>query len=150
MRRFFVSIAAVVASAQVASAGPLVVWLEPQVPDTRAVRKAESNAGEATHLSHVDLAFPPNVPDASDDAAYDALRAAVIDGRASWDEWDIELKLAQDLYEALQEVTVVRNDRDLRDVVDAHLLAGAAVSRAFPPSEFSTLPAGEPLSLIHI
>lgn len=147
MRRFFVSIAAVVASAQVASAGPLVVWLEPQVPDTRAVRKAESDAGESTHLSHVDLAFPPNVASASDDAAYDALRAAVIDGRASWDEWDIELKLAQDLYEVLEDVTIIRNERDLRDVVDAHLLAGAAVSRAFPPNEFSTLPAAEPFRL---
>jgi hypothetical protein len=87
------------------------------------------------------------VADVSDDAAYDALRAAVIDGRASWDEWDIELKLAQDLYEVLQNVTVVRNDRDLRDVIDAHLLAGAAISRAFPPSEFSTLPAAEPFRL---
>lgn len=147
MCRFFVSIAAVVASAQVASAGPLVVWLEPQVPDTRAVRKVESNTGESTHLSHVDLAFPPQVASDQDDAAYDALRAEVIDGRASWDEWDIELALAQDLYDALQDVTVVRNERDLRDVVDAHLLAGAAVSRAFPPDEFSTLPAAEPFRL---
>jgi hypothetical protein len=132
MRRFFVSIAAVVAFAEAASAGPLVVWLEPEVPDTRAVRKAESDAGEATHLSHVDLAFPPNVADAADDAGYDALRAVIIDGGARWDEWDIELELAQDLYEALDNVTVVRNDRDLRDVVDAYLLAGAAVDEAGP------------------
>lgn len=143
MRRFLTSLAASLALSGVAQANPIVVWLSSEVPETRDQRRAESDTGEATHLAHIDLAWPPAAATGDDEAAYDALRGAVVDGEARWQDWDVELDIAQDLGDALEDITVVRNDRDLRDLVDALLLQGAAASRAFPPGEFGTLPEAE-------
>jgi hypothetical protein len=120
-----------------AVAGPILVWLEPQVPEQRLVRRAESDTGEVSHLAHVDLAFPPMPANAEDDRSYDTLRAAVVDGRARWQDWDVEAAIAAQVTDAIDGITVVRSERELRDLADAHLLAGAAVSRAFNPSTFA-------------
>lgn len=147
MHRFVASLVGSLAWVGAALAGPVVVWLEPEIPDARQVRRAEGMTGPVSHLAHVDLAFPPAPAAAADDAAYDALRAATVDARARWSGWDVERDLADTLAGALANITIVRSPRDLRDVVDAQLLLGAAASRAFPPAQFLTLEEAAPFRI---
>ena len=115
-----------------AYAGPVVVWLESTAPDDKQVRKVEGQVGEGgTHLCHLDLAFPPQPVADADDERYAALRATVDDARAKWTEFDVELEIANAIEEAISQIDVVRDQDDARELADARLVQGAAVSRAF-------------------
>jgi len=121
-----------------AMASPVIVWLQPQPATDKEIRKAESviDSETFTHLSGADLAYPPEPWGDEDERDYEALRAAVIDGRARWDQFDVELDIAQKIDAALKSIDVVRDSRDVEQIDNALLLEGAAVSRAFPPQGF--------------
>jgi hypothetical protein len=128
-----------------AIAAPVVVWLEPDLPEEKYLRRAENAAGgDAIHLSHVDLAFPPQPYNDADDDKVEALRAEVIEATAVWDQFDVEFGIATSMEVILSQIEVARDRRDLDEVVDALLVQGAAVSRAFPPTEFQESDAAEP------
>lgn len=128
-----------------ALAAPVVVWLEPEVPEERSVRRVEAILEvAATHLAHPSLAHPPQPSSEADDASYGALRTAAIEARARWNEFDVEYDIATDMKAALDAIDVVRDRRDLEDVVDARLLQGAAVARAFSEEEFRAGERAEP------
>ncbi len=127
-------------------AAPVVVWFTAESPAERDMRRAEAllDGQTSLHLSGVDLAWAP-APWTQDDAkAFEALRAAAIDGRARWDQFDVELDIAEQLGERLAPITVVRDRRDLEQVANALLLQGAAIERAFPPLGFQELDEAEP------
>lgn len=115
-----------------------VVWLQEQVPDEKALKKAENLSGAAVHRTHVDLAFPPQPATPDDAARIEALREAIASGKSRWDEFDVELTIARELEAALVPVDLIRDLRDLQDVVDARLFQGAAVQKAFSPEDFAT------------
>jgi len=145
MHRALIALLAVCLYAVPAIAAPVVVWLEPDLPEEKYLRRAENAVGgEAIHLSHVDLAFPPQPFTDADKDRLEALRTEVIQATATWDKFDVELGIATSMEAVLSKVDVVRDRRDLDDVVDALLVQGAAVSRAFPPTEFQEGDAAEP------
>jgi hypothetical protein len=132
----------------VAHAGEgFVVWLEADIPDEQARQKVENLSGATVHLAHADLAFPPQPATAADAALIEALREAVASGKARWDEFDVELTIARELEAALIPVTLIRDKRDLQDVVDARLFEGAAVAKAFTAEAFGTDDAAAPFRL---
>jgi hypothetical protein len=115
-----------------------VVWMQAVAPDERAIQRAENLSGVAQHLAHVDLAFPPQPATPEDAARIEALRTAVASGKARWDEFDVELTIAREIEAAVVPVTLIRDKRDLQDLVDARLFQGAAVQKAFSPQDFGT------------
>jgi hypothetical protein len=115
-----------------------VVWTLDGEPGEKEVAKAERLAGATTHLAHVDLAFPPMPATPEDAARIEALREAIASGKARWDEFDVELSIARELESALVPIDLIRDKRDLQDLVDARLFQGAAVQKAFSPEMFAT------------
>jgi len=114
----------------------VTIWLDGVVPEPELLQKADKLTGGGLHLAHVDLAFPPTPLTADDAARYDALRAAVADGRSRWDAFDVELPIATKLEGALSVIDVIRDDRDRDDLINARIFQGAAASKAFEPREF--------------
>ncbi len=120
-----------------ATAQSLTIWLDSTVPGEKAITKADNlTGGSGRHMAHVDLAFPPQAVTEDDDKKYEALRTAVADGKNRWDEFEVELPIASEIEGVLFTIDVVRDKRDLQDVVDARLFQGAAASKAFEPKEF--------------
>lgn len=144
MHRALIAFIAAFLYAWPAFAGPIVVWLEPDLPEEKYLRKAENSVGPAIHLSHVDVAFPPQPHTQADERTMGALRTEVIEARTRWDDFDVELGIATEMQAALDDVTLVRDSRDLEEVVDAYLVQGAAISRAFSPLAFREDEAAEP------
>lgn len=115
-----------------------VVWMQPDVPGEKQVQKVENLTNANVHLAHVDLAFPPQPATPEDAARIETLRQTMADGKAKWDEFDVELTIARELEAALVPIDLIRDKRDLQDVVDARLFEGAAVQKAFSPADFGT------------
>lgn len=113
-----------------------VVWLEAEPPDARTLQKVENLTAADVHLTHVDLALPPQPATPEDAARIETLRETMADGKARWDEFDVELTIARELEAALVPVDLIRDKRDLQDIVDARLFQGAAVQKAFAPDDF--------------
>lgn len=124
-----------------------VVWLESDIPDDKARQKVENLSGASVHLAHADLAFPPQPATPEDAARIEALREAVASGKARWDEFDVELTIARELEAALIPIDLIRDKRDLQDIVDARLFEGAAVAKAFGPEDFATNDDAQPFRL---
>lgn len=120
-----------------ALAQSFVVWMEPEVPGEKALKRANTLTGGAKHLAHVDLAFPPEPATDADGERFNALRKAIADGKARWDEFDVELTIAQEVQGVVDVMTLIRDERDLQDLVDARLFQGAAVDKGFDPSTFA-------------
>ncbi|TNE90767.1 MAG: hypothetical protein EP330_07510 [Deltaproteobacteria bacterium] len=129
----------------VAQAAPTVVWLEPEVPDETARKKVERLLElEATHISHPELAFPPAPLTDEDAADYERLADLMLEARTRWNEYEVEYGLAEDLSGALRQIDVLRDGKDLRAVVDANLVIGAAMAMATTPEELRGAARAEP------
>lgn len=131
------SLTALLGGAPALAGEGVVIWLEGSIPDDKATARAERLSGASRHLAHVDLAFPPMPATAEDKERLQAVRQAISEGRARWDEFDVELSIARELEGALVSVDLIADDRDLRDVVDGRLFQGAAVQKAFDPDSFA-------------
>ncbi|MFK7930199.1 MAG: hypothetical protein AB8H79_18570 [Myxococcota bacterium] len=114
-----------------------VVWLQPDTPEEKKLQKVENLTNANVHLAHVDLAFPPQPATPEDAARIETLRETMADGKARWDEFDVELTIARELEAAIVPVDLIRDNRDLQDVVDARLFQGAAIQKAFSPDDFA-------------
>lgn len=131
------AVAGAAMSAHVAHAGEgFVVWMEATPPGEKPVARVENLTAADVHLTHVDLAFPPQPATPEDAARIETLRETVAAGKAKWDEFDVELTIARELEAALEPITLIRDKRDLQDIVDARLFQGAAVQKAFAPEDF--------------
>lgn len=122
----------------------MVVWMEPTVPDEKTLKKADNKTGPAVHMSHVDLAFPPQPATADDDKAYEAVKKEIAAGKAIWNEFEVEYGIATDMEASIAAIDIVRDERDLQDLVGARLFQGAAVYMAFGENEFATGDRAEP------
>jgi len=145
MHRARIAAIALLLQATPAYAQTIVVWLEPELPDDRDQRRVEGVLDGETYLHYgpEDLAFPPEPWTSADERAYEALRAEIVEGRARFDQFDVELDIARQLDTALTGIDVVRDRRDLEHVIGALLLEGSAVSRAWPPMGFQDAPEAE-------
>ena len=119
-----------------AEAADFIIWMEGQAPEDKVLTRAARLAGVKEHLFFRDLAFPPQPDSDADDAAYAALKIAKDTGLQSWTEYDVELEMARNLSTALEQVTVVRDERDLETLVETLLFQGAAIYRSFNPVTF--------------
>ncbi|MCO4747501.1 MAG: hypothetical protein KC912_22055 [Proteobacteria bacterium] len=128
---------AVLSFATPAFAAPTVVWLEQEVPEESFTRKAEKLLEvSASHVAHPELAFLPAPLDAEDDEGYERINDLMLETRTRWNEYEVEYGFAEDLAGAIRRVDVVRDAKDLRTLVDASLLMGAAIEMAMTPEEF--------------
>ena len=122
----------------VAHAGEgIIIWMESDAPDDKVRQKVENLTAAEVHLSHVDLAFPPQPATPEDAARIETLRETMAAGKAKWDEFDVELSIARELEAAVVPIDLIRDKRDLQDIVDARLFQGAAVQKAFSPDDFA-------------
>lgn len=151
MRRLLTLLLAVVSTfsallaAPVASAAEgIVIWMHDAVPSERDTAKAERLSGAGGHLAHADLAFPPQPATPEDAARIETLRETMASGKARWDEFDIELTIARELEAALIPINLIRDRRDLQDIVDARLFQGAAVQKAFSADMFAASDDAQP------
>jgi hypothetical protein len=144
MRQAMIALWWGLACSTTAVAAPVVIWTT-ELPDAKLLARAEKEAGEGvTHLSAVELVYPLDPERASDMESLQAVQDAVAAGRARWDEFEIELPIAQDIQLTLQDVTLLRDARDVSELIDALLFQGAAVVRAFEPSDFVVNEAAQP------
>jgi hypothetical protein len=130
------------------AADGIVVWMEPAVPGEKALQRAENVAGPTSHLSHLDLAFPPQPASDEDTKDYVQLRDVVAASRAKWEEFEVELGIATDLEAAFQKIDVVRDERDADQIVVARALQGAAAFRAFDPNDFGQSERAAPFRIV--
>ncbi|MBT3221645.1 MAG: hypothetical protein HN348_21415, partial [Proteobacteria bacterium] len=110
-----------------ALAQSIVVWMEPEVPDEKLVKKSDNRTGGTEHLAWSFLKFPPQPPTEKDAQDYVDMRQAVLDGKQAWDQFEVEYPIAVNLEEIIANIDLIRDDRDLKDLVDARLFQGAAV-----------------------
>lgn len=121
--------------------GPLapavVVWLEPEVPGMEAQgRAARLAGGTATHLAWADLALTPGDWSEEDRTRLLAVQSAVDTGKKRWNDFDVELGIAQQIGIAVDNVTVVRDADDRKALAEALVLGGAAALRNWPEARF--------------
>lgn len=121
-----------------AEAAPVTVWLRDEAPEDRAVQRADLQTGGTRHLWSVDLRYPPTPETPADAERLAQLPVAVENGIGRWDEFEIELEIARDLQMVVDDVSLLRTERDRADLADALLFQGAAVARAFEPAAFGT------------
>lgn len=133
---------------QPAAPQPVLIWVEDDLPEEKVQRRAAKLTGSQSPWTYtaLDLAFPPDPADAkdADDKAYQELTHAVERGTDRWDEFDVELAIAQELSNSLSGIEVVRDDADREAVMSAQLMLGAAVDMAFSTDEFTTSDVAEP------
>lgn len=124
------------ALANPALAAPVTVWLAAVGPTERQAERSDRDTGLNTHLSWVDLAFPPEPLLPGDSAPMEALRAGVAEGEQRWEDFLVELPVAEALGAAAEAVTVLQSERDREDLIEARLFQGAAAIRGFEPGTF--------------
>lgn len=126
-----------IAAAAPALAGGVVVWLEPIVPDDKVRARTEKTTEADQHLAHSDLALTADPPADDDLKRYERLAEVLEQGRARWDEFEVELGIAREIEGVIASIDLVRSKRDRDDLVAARLFQGAAVVRAFEPETFA-------------
>ncbi|MED5371447.1 MAG: hypothetical protein VX899_10565 [Myxococcota bacterium] len=121
---------------QAPAPAPVVVWVERQLPEEKTLRKvARLAGGEPTHYSGRNLSFPPAPWSSADEQAYTDLSRAVESGHERFEEFEVELSIAQEVMAAVEQVGVIRDETDRAAIVEAMLLVGAAVDLAFVPQD---------------
>lgn len=132
------ALAAVAADAPKEPLAPaVVVWLEPALPGIDALgRAARLTGGTPTHRAWSDLALAENDWTEEDRTRVLAVQTASDTARKRWNDFDVELGIAQQVAIAVDNVTVVRDDDDRKALVDALVLGGLAVTRAWPEARF--------------
>ena len=124
----------------VATSPGVVVWTQEDVPPAEVCAKVEKQTGAASHVAWSDLAFARTPWGKSDDAHLAALEQTLSAARSRWDQFDVELAVANDLAASTTLVESLRGDDDRKLLVDALLLEGAAALRVVPDARFSTAP----------
>jgi hypothetical protein len=123
---------------QQAQPAPVVIWVEATLPEEKLVRKvARLSGGEPQQYTGANLAFPPSPWQESDTRAYADLARAIEGSNERFDEFDVELSIAQELTAALEPISVIRNEEDRAQVVAALTLLGAAVELAFSEADLA-------------
>ena len=123
---------------QQAQPAPFVIWVEATLPEEKLVRKvARLSGGEPQQYTGANLAFPPSPWQDSDTRAYADLARAIEGSNERFDEFDVELSIAQELTAALEPISVIRNEEDRAQVVAALTLLGAAVDLAFSEADLA-------------
>lgn len=122
-------------------AGPLppavVVWLEPELPGMEAQgRAARLAGGTATHLAWADLALTPGDWSEEDRTRLLAVQSAVDTGKKRWNDFDVELGIAQQIGIAVDNVSLVRDADDRKALAEALVWSGAAALRNWPEARF--------------
>lgn len=131
-----------------AYASPLTVWLEDEVPDAAVRERADNKTGGTEHTGLRTLLFPAVQVRPHDGTAVQDLRDAVAAGLDQWDEFEIELVIAQDLQVAMDDVGLLRSREDAEVMLDALVFQGAAVARAFDPEDFAKSKKAEPFRTV--
>jgi hypothetical protein len=136
------------APALAADAPPVLIWLEQDLPEDKAARKAlRVLAPDAVAYSSRDLAFPPQPASKKDDKAYAELGRALERSRDRWDEFDVELSIADELETAVSAVDLIRSEEDREALLQASVLVGSAVHMAFTADDLATSEQAEPYRL---
>lgn len=132
-----VSLGVLLASAP-AWAGPITLWVEDHVPDEKVREKVDLQTGGTEHIDVRTLLYPPAPETPADQDVFEQLRLAVETGKGRWDEFEVELQIASDVALVLDDLTLVRSDRDRDDLVRGLLFQGTAVARAFSADAFGS------------
>lgn len=125
----------------------IVVWLDQDLPDEKVQKRANARTGGTKHVAGWDVMFPPMPPSDADQAAIEALQDTVAAGKRRWNDFEVEYGIATELETAIDGVTVIRNERDLTELVEALLFQGAAVQVAFEPDEMRDGERAEPFRI---
>jgi hypothetical protein len=134
------------ASPALAQDAPVVIWVEDQLPDEGTQRKVQRTLqAEPVHYDGSQLAYPPQPWTEADTKDYAALSRAVERNGARWDEFDVELSMAEELEQALEPVSVIRDGSDRNAVAESLLIQGAALELRFTDEELATDSVLEPL-----
>ena len=126
-----------------ASAEPVTVWFTDEAPDDRAVSKADLQTGGTLHLWQADLRYPPQPETPADQERFEQIAAAIENGRERWEEFEIEVQIANDLQMVVDDLDLIRTRRDKDELVRALLFQGTAVARSFDPTLFAVDPNSE-------
>jgi len=116
----------------------VIVWTEPELPSADVQQKLARLTAGATHFDWGDVAFAPGDRTQDDRMKIDAVQSAGDAGRKRWEEFDVELGIAQAIRTTLDDVTLVKDDADRAALEQALVLESTAVMRAFPDSRFAT------------
>jgi hypothetical protein len=143
MLRILVSWLLLLAFSVQAEAG-VVLWLEEEIPDDKLLHRADVRTGGTGHLAANYLAYPPEPIVQADRDGYALLRKAMDEANLRWDEFEIEQAIAEGLGGVLDQVGIIRDERDRDDVVSTLLFQGAAAHIAFEGEAFRTDAAAEP------
>lgn len=130
-------------------AGPVTVWVEDRVPDEKTREKIDLQTGGTDHVDVRTLLYPPAPETGADQDVFEQLRLAIENGKARWDEFEVELQIANDIALVLDDLSLVRSDRDRDDLVRGLVFQGSAVARAFSPNDFPTAEAAAPWRTAH-
>lgn len=143
MLRILVSWLLLLAFSVRAEAG-VVLWLEEEIPDDKLLHRADVRTGGTGHLASNYLAYPPEPIVQADRDSYSLLRKAMEEGNRRWDEFEIEQAIAQGLGGVIDNIVLIRDERDRDDVVSALLFQGAAAHIAFEGEAFKLDEGAEP------
>ena len=162
MRSCLAALISVVWLASPAEARPTVLWLSTEVPEEAVLKRASRSLDTESQ----DLAFPSlqwrYSPASEDDQAdYERLTEQLLEARSRWNEYEVELGIAERIGSALRLIDVVRDEADRRELVAANLVMGAAIEMGLSDEEFPIAARAQPyrvtvtgvplnLSLIHI
>ena len=117
----------------------VLVWVEKDVPEEKLQKKAAKViGGDIDVYTGRDLAFPPQPRGEADEKAYEGLDHAVRRSQERWDDFDVELSIAQEVQGALEPIALIESDDDRARIVEAELLIGAAVDLAFLPTDLKS------------
>ena len=116
----------------------MVIWVEPTLPDEKLLRKVTRLPGGESHqYTGANLAFPPSPWQDADERAYAELARTLERSNERFEEFEVELSIAQELSVAIETISVIRNEDDRAQVVAALTLMGAAVDLAFSETDLA-------------
>ena len=116
----------------------VVVWMESGLPPVEARSKANRLSGGGAPLSWADIAYSRGDRSQEDRMRIDAVQSALDAARKRWDEFDVELGIAQALRTTIDSVALTKDDSDRNALVQALMFESTAVMRAFADSRFVT------------
>ena len=145
MRSCLAALISVVWLASPAEARPTVLWLSTEVPEEAVLKRASRSLDTESQ----DLAFPSlqwrYSPASEDDQAdYERLTEQLLEARSRWNEYEVELGIAERIGSALRLIDVVRDEADRRELVAANLVMGAAIEMGLSDEEFPIAARAQP------
>lgn len=126
----------------------IVVWTERDLPPAEVQQKMSRLTAGGSHFDWGDIAYAPGDRSQDDRMKIDAVQTAGDAGRKRWDEFDVELGIAQALRTTVDAVTLVRDDADRNAIVQALVLESTAVMRSFPDTRFATVEDAGPFRVV--